>query len=137
MAGDINGDCVVDFEDLMIIISHWMMQGDDFINKPPTVRLIEPQDGDRIIWRGPTTFLAEASDPDGQVDRIMFYVQYKRGDYTSTRGSGDSDGSDGWELEFTWPENAEFGEWTAWAEATDNEGLVGVSPEIKVTLYRP
>jgi hypothetical protein len=138
IAGDINGDCVVDFEDLMIIISHWMMRGEDLVNKPPTVRLIEPQDGDRIAWRGPTTFLAEASDVDGQVDRVMFYVQYKRGDYTRTRGfGGDNDGSDVWEQEFTWPEDADFGEWTAWAEATDNEGLVAISPEIKVILYRP
>jgi parallel beta-helix repeat protein len=137
IAGDINGDCVVDFEDLMIIISHWMMRGEDLVNKPPTVRLIEPQDGDRIAWRGPTTFRAEASDVDGHVDRVMFYVQYKRGDYTRTRGFGDSDGSDGWELEFTWPEDADFGEWTAWVEATDNEGVVGISPEITVTLYRP
>jgi len=137
IAGDINGDGIVDDEDLAILNSHWMMRADDFINKPPIVRLIEPQDGDRIAWRGPTTFRAEAIDPDGQVDRVMFYVQYKRGDGTSTRGTGDSDGSDGWEIEFTWPEEAYFGEWTAWAEATDNEGLVGVSPEIKLTLYRP
>jgi hypothetical protein len=137
IAGDINGDGIVDDEDLAILNSHWMMQGDDFINKPPTVRLIEPQDGDRIAWPGPTTFLAEASDPDGQVDRVMFRVQYKRNGGTSTRGFGGSDGLDGWEHEYTWPEDAEFGEWTAWAEATDNEGVVGVSPEIKVTLYRP
>jgi len=46
IAGDINGDCVVDFEDLVIIVSHWMMQGDDFVNKPSTVRLIELRYGD-------------------------------------------------------------------------------------------
>lgn len=137
IAGDINGDCVVDSEDEAILMSHWMMNAEDFISKPPTARLIEPQDGDRIAWRGPTKFLAEASDPDGQVDRIMFYVQYKRGDYTSTYGTGGSEGSDGWGLEYTWPEDAEFGEWTAWAEAIDKEGLVGISPKIKVTLYRP
>jgi hypothetical protein len=137
IAGDINGDCVVDFEDLMIMISHWMVRGEDLVNKPPTVRLIEPQDGDRIAWRGPTTFRAEASDVDGQVDKIMFRVQYKRSDGTRTRGFGDSDGSDGWEQEFTWPEDSDFGTWTAWAEATDNEGVVSFSPEIVITLYRP
>jgi len=137
IAGDINGDGIVDEEDLAILNSHWMMRAEDLVNKPPTVRLIEPQDGDRIAWRGPTTFRAEAYDPDGQVDRLMFYAQYKSGNLIRTRGYGDSDGSDGWEIEFTWPEDADFGEWTAWAEATDNEGLVGISPEIKVTLYRP
>ena len=137
IAGDINGDGIVDDEDLAILNSHWMMQGEDFINKPPIVRLIEPQDGDRIAWRGPTTFRAEANDPDGQVDEVMFRVQYKSGNSTRTHGFGGSEGSDGWEDEFTWPEDADFGEWTAWAEATDNEGEVGVSPEIKLTLYRP
>ena len=137
IAGDINGDCVVDFEDLMIMISHWMVRSEDLVNTPPTVRLIEPQDGDSIAWRGPTTFRAEASDVDGQVDKIMFRVQYKRSDGTRTRGFGDSDGSDGWEQEFTWPEDSDFGTWTAWAEATDNEGVVSFSPEIEITLYRP
>jgi hypothetical protein len=137
IAGDINGDCVVDFEDLMIIISHWMMRGEDLVNKPPTVRLVEPQDGDRIAWRGPTTFRAEASDVDGQVDKVMFRVQYKRSDGERTRGFGGSEGFDGWEHEFTWPEDSDFGTWTAWAEATDNEGVVSFSPEIVITLYRP
>lgn len=138
IAGDINGDCVVDFEDLMIMISHWMMSGEDFVNKPPTVRLIELQDGDRIAWPGPTTFRAEASDIDGEVDRVAFYVQYRRPDGMRTRGFGDdNDGSDGWESEETWPDDAEFGTWYVWAEATDNEGAVGFSPEIAITLYRP
>jgi len=137
IAGDINGDGIVDDEDLAILNSHWMMRAEDLVNKPPTIRLIDPQDGDRIAWRGPTTFIAEANDPDGQVDKVRFYVQYKSSDGTSTRGFTDSDGSDGWELEFTWPEDADFGEWTAGAEATDNEGLVGISPEIKIILYRP
>ncbi|MHC4166726.1 MAG: right-handed parallel beta-helix repeat-containing protein [Planctomycetota bacterium] len=30
IAGDINGDCVVDFEDLVILVSHWTMQGTTF-----------------------------------------------------------------------------------------------------------
>ena len=137
IAGDINGDGIVDDEDLAILNSHWMMRAEDLVNKPPTVRLIEPQDGDRIAWRGPTTFRAEAYDTDGHVDRLMFYAKYERSDGTRTRGYEDIDGSDGWEIEFTWPEEAYFGEWTAWAEATDNEGVVSVSPEIKVTLYRP
>lgn len=32
IAGDINGDCVVNFEDFAILASHWMMQGDNFVN---------------------------------------------------------------------------------------------------------
>jgi len=137
IAGDINGDGIVDDEDLAILNSHWMIRAEDLVNKPPTVRLIEPQDGDRIAWRGPTTFRAEANDADGLLDKVMFYAKYESSDRTRIRGYEDRDGSDGWEIEFTWPEDADFGEWTAWVEATDNEGEVGISPEIKVTLYRP
>jgi len=137
MAGDINGDGIVDDEDLAILNSHWMMRAEDLVNKPPTVRLVEPQDGDRIAWRGPATFIADANDPDGQVDKVMFYAKYEKSDGTRTRGYEDNDGSDGWEIEFTWPEESYFGEWVTWAEATDNDGQVGFSPEIKITLYRP
>lgn len=138
IAGDINGDGIVDDDDLAILNSHWMMRGQDFVNQPPTVRLIEPQEGDRIAWPGPTTFRAEASDADGQVDKVYFYVQYKffNGN-TRTYGFESREGLNSWEQELTWPEDFEFGEYTAWAEATDNEGVVGTSPVIKVILYRP
>ncbi|MHC4207030.1 MAG: hypothetical protein ACYSTT_20425, partial [Planctomycetota bacterium] len=33
IAGDINGDCEVNFEDFEILASHWMMKGDDFVSK--------------------------------------------------------------------------------------------------------
>jgi len=133
------GDCVVDFEDLMIIISHWMMQGEDFVNKPPVVTLIEPQDGAQITWPGPTMFRAEAHDPDGEVERVMFRIQQKRDDGTRTLGLGGSEGGNGWEREFDWQSSNELpqGEWTVWAEATDNEGQVSVSPSIVITLHSP
>lgn len=137
LAGDINGDCVVDFQDLMIITSHWMMQGQDFVNKPPLVTLIEPQDGVQVVWTDPLIFIADASDPDGQVDKVMFYLQYKRDGRTSIHGFGDNDGSNGWQREYTWSENAGFGEWTVWAEAVDNEGQVSVSPSIMITVQGP
>ncbi|MGB2865442.1 MAG: right-handed parallel beta-helix repeat-containing protein [Sedimentisphaerales bacterium] len=137
IAGDINGDCVVDSEDEAILISHWMMQGDDFINKLPTVRVLEPQDGDRIAWPGSTTFRAEANDTDGQVDDVMFWIKHQTdGGYTSYGLSADN-GADGWEREYTWKEDLPSGTWTVWAEATDNEGQIGFSPEITVTLHRP
>ena len=107
------------------------------MNKPPPVRIIEPQDGDRIAWRGPATFQAEANDVDDQVDSVTFRVQYRGDDHTRTIGPGANEVSDGWEREFTWPEDADFGTWTIWAEATDNEGVIGFSPEIEITLYRP
>jgi hypothetical protein len=139
LAGDINGDCVVDFNDLAILTSHWMMRGEDFVNKLPVVTLIEPKDGDQITWPGPTMFRAEAHDPDGEVFSVMFRVQQERDNGTRTMGLGGSEGDNGWEREFDWQLGQAIpqGEWTVWVEATDNEGAVVVSPSIAITLIRP
>jgi len=137
IAGDINGDCVVDFEDLMIMISHWMMRGEDFVNKPPTVTLIEPQDGDIIAWPGPIIFRAEANDEDGEVEEVKFRIQYKRNVGALNIGFYGKEGINGWEHEYDWHFHDDQGTWTVWVEATDNEGGVGVSPKITITLYRP
>jgi parallel beta-helix repeat protein len=137
IAGDINGDCVVDFEDLAIIVSHWMMQGDDFVNKPPTVRLIEPQDGDRIAWPGPTTFRAEVNDIDGQIDEVTFHLLYKRDNYSQGHGLSAHEETYGWFREYTWPGDITDGTWTIWVEAIDNQGEKTTSSEITITLYRP
>ena len=137
LAGDINGDCVVDIGDMAILLSHWMMQGEDFVNKPPTVRLVEPQDGAQITWPGPTTFRAEAGDADGELVEVRFVLQQKTNGGTHTIGLSDSNGSDGWQRQYTWSNNTRAGTWTIWAEATDDENATTVSPSITVTLYRP
>ncbi|MHC4704695.1 MAG: right-handed parallel beta-helix repeat-containing protein, partial [Planctomycetota bacterium] len=124
LAGDINGDCVVDFDDLAILMSQWMMRGEDFVNKPPVVTLIEPQDGDEITWPGPTTFRAEAYDPDGEVERVSFNMEHKHDGGTRGIGFSASEAAGGWEREYDWQSNNELpqGTWTVWAEVTDNEG---------------
>ena len=137
IAGDINGDCVVDFKDQAILMSHWMMRGEDFVNQPPTAKILDPLDGDRVAWPGPTTFRAEVDDRDGWVNEVTFKIQYRRDDYTSTKSLSDTNGSNGWERDYTWPNDSDLGTWTVWAEAKDNEGTIGVSPEITITLYRP
>jgi hypothetical protein len=137
IAGDINGDGVVDDEDLAILNSHWMMRAEDFKNKPPTVRVVEPKDGERIARPGPTTFLAEAEDVDGHVDEVTFWIKRETNGGMTSYGLDSDKGTDGWEREYTWQEDIPSGTWTVWAEATDNEGQVGFSPEITITLYRP
>jgi len=137
LAGDINGDCVVDIGDMAILMSHWMMRGEDFVNKPPTVRLVEPQDGTQITWPGPTTFRAEAGDADGELIEVRFVLQQKTNGGTHTIGLSDSNGSDGWQRQFTWSNNADAGTWIIWAEATDDQNATTVSPSITVTLHRP
>jgi hypothetical protein len=139
LAGDINGDCIVDELDLAILESHWMMRGEDFINKSPVVTLIEPQDGAQATWPGPTFFRAEAHDPDGELTSVMFYLQYKTETSSYSTHFGGRQGPNGWEREYEWQSNdsIEAGEWTVWVEATDNEGQVSVSPSIVITLHRP
>lgn len=138
IAGDINGDCVVDFKDLAIMVSHWMMSGENFVNQPPTVRLIEPKDGDRIIWPGPTTFRAEAVDPDGRVNELSFIIQHKTSTSTRTLGLGGNLENGVWVRQYDWQSGSElpYGNWTMWAEARDDEGTIGLSPEIIITLQR-
>jgi hypothetical protein len=136
IAGDINGDCKVDCQDFAIMSSHWLMQGEDFVNRPPTVRLVEPQDGDQIEWSGPIRFRAEAHDADGEVHDIDFRIRYESADRITIYGFSGSEGTGGWEGEYTLPDDITPGDWTVWAEVTDNEGTVGVSPEIEITLHR-
>jgi len=137
LAGDINGDCVVDFEDLSIVVSHWMMRGEDFVNKPPTIMLIEPQDGAQITWPGPTMFTAEAQDPDGRIVTVRFVLRQIRDNGSSGIGFGArSDDGNSWRQEYTWQNNNRSGDWTVWAEATDNENAVSVSEQITITLNR-
>jgi hypothetical protein len=139
LAGDINGDCVVDELDLAILESHWMMRGEDFINKSPVVTLIEPQDGAQITWPGPTFFRAEAHDPDGELTSVMFYLQYKTETGSYSTHFGGRQGPNGWEREYEWQSNNSIkaGEWTVWVEATDDEGQMSISPSIVITLHRP
>ena len=139
LAGDINGDCVVDFDDMAILMSQWMMRGEDFVNKPPVATLIAPQDGDQITLPSLTTFRAEAYDPDGQVERVMFNMEHKHDGGTRGIGLGASEEAGGWEREYDWQSNNELSEgtWTVWVEITDNEGQTAVSSSITITLLRP
>jgi hypothetical protein len=137
LAGDINGDCVVDFDDLAIVVSHWAMRGEDFVNKTPTVSVIAPEEGARIARPGPTLLRAQAHDVNGDVESVRFFVQQKLEDRTISTKPYGREGTYGWEYELTWDSTMPAGDWTVWAEAMDTEGLVGVSPEIVITLYNP
>ena len=135
IAGDINGDCVVDFEDLAILLSHWMMQGDIIVNNPPVVTLIEPQDGAQIEQPGSIIFRAVAIDPESHVVRAVLKLQ-QRNDIETTIIELRGKMSGSWERKFEWRYRVSSGEWTVWVEATDNEGAVGTSSKITIT-YNP
>jgi predicted outer membrane repeat protein/parallel beta-helix repeat protein len=135
--GDINGDCIVDFKDLEIVVLNWMIKGEDFVNSPPTVTLLEPQDGAQVVRQGSTIFLAEADDPDGEVVCVNFNIEQRTENSVHNIGLPDPDGSNGWEREYTWRSGDRYGSWTVWAEATDDKGAVGVSSKITITLIEP
>lgn len=138
LAGDINGDCVVDFDDLAIVVSQWMMSGEDFINKRPTVRILEPVDGAQIAWPGPTTFRVEAIDPDGVVDNVGVSVSNWTEDLGTRYGFGlTNNGSGEWQREYMWPGDIPSGTWTVSAYARDNEGATTTSSEIVINLFHP
>ena len=105
-----------------------------FHKQPLTVNLIEPQDGDQITWPDSTVFRAEANDVDGEIVCVSFELEHR--DDTGYHGIGFSSHKvgDGWEREYDWDHD---GEWTVWAEATDNEGAVGISDKITITVNSP
>jgi hypothetical protein len=125
----------VDIADLAIMLSHWMIHGDIVVNNPPAVTLIEPQDGAQIEQPGSVIFLAEATDPESHVDSAVLKLQQKNDTETSIiELRGKMSGS--WERKFEWMYSISPGEWTAWIEATDNEGAVGASSKITIS-YNP
>jgi len=139
LPGDINGDCVVDYNDIQIVISHWLMKGEDFINQPPTITLIEPVDGAQIKWPGPTLFKAQAYDSDGQVVKVIFKREYKSEHEIAGSTSSSQQVNGIWQDQYSWEHfnNGPFGTWTAWAEATDNKGAKSLSQKIQITLVNP
>ncbi|MGD8499789.1 MAG: Ig-like domain-containing protein, partial [Phycisphaerales bacterium] len=86
MAGDINGDCKVDWADLALVTSHWLWH-DPAVhkvpprvppNKRPTVTITEPEDGAIIhISEAGTHILirAVAYDSDGRVASVRFTIE--------------------------------------------------------------
>jgi hypothetical protein len=135
IAGDLNGDCKVDQMDMDILLSHWLMEGADFGNAPPTVAITVPADGETFEY--PTWFAicAEASDVDGSVVQVTFRTRSSDG--RKGMGHTDTEPSDGWSYEWFWWRTTSVpfeGTYDIWAEAMDDDGAVTVSPKVQVTL---
>ncbi len=143
VAGDINGDCKVDFSDFQILCSHWLQRGTDFVNAPPTVVITAPTNGAVIGISDPNTPIiirADASDPDGSVVNVQFVVKHASRHRMRRRARTDHDGTDGWQFEwFWWDKEHPYpeGDFTITATAMDDEGALTVSPEIVITVHGP
>jgi hypothetical protein len=135
--GDINGDCKVDSLDQAILQAHWLMEGSMFVNAPPTVKLAAPEDGAELHYPTPVTLRAEATDTDGTVILVHFYIQIRHEKGTATTDVSDTNGADGWQVELNWqhltgPDGVSY---TVWARAMDNDGATMTAPEITMTYY--
>jgi hypothetical protein len=120
--GDINRDRVVDFRDFAIFALRWLD------GSGPGVAIVYPEEGQRLMVGGipPQTLVsAEASDADGTVVRVEFFVD-------DAKIGEDSDGSDGWS--FLW-EDYSLGWHVLKARAWDDEGLSGTSEAVNVEVW--
>jgi hypothetical protein len=133
--GDINGDCKVDAIDQAILQAHWLMEETMFVNVPPTIKLVAPEDGAELR-SSPVSIRVEAADADGTVIKVDFSMQYKHGNSTTTTSTSDMNGADGWTAALPWqvlnvPDGATC---TIWAKAMDNDGATTTSPRISVVV---
>jgi hypothetical protein len=136
--GDINGDCRVDATDEAILQAHWLMEGAMFVNTPPTVRMTSPEDGAELLYGTQASLRAEATDTDGTVIVVHFYMEYRSNNATSSTMASDFNGVDGWGRELDWksldvPDGATC---TIWAKAVDDDGATTTSPGIAVICRR-
>ncbi len=135
IAGDINGDCRVDDLDMDILMSHWLMPDIGKPNVPPTVVLTSPEDGAELTAPTPIVLEAQASDADGFVLRVRYTIE-RRTETSRSRGSTSSENPrDDWQGQWDWRHIDEEGTYVIWAEATDDDGAIALSPKIRVTLH--
>ena len=134
VAGDINGDCKVDFTDFAIIASHWLLQGTDFVNKPPTVTITQPANGDVFDSGSVIAVRADAGDVDGSVVEVEFNMKTRTVNSSSSVHILDTHGTDGWTCSLN---QFRDGNWTITAEATDDDGAMTVSPMVVITIRAP
>ncbi|MBN1362138.1 MAG: right-handed parallel beta-helix repeat-containing protein [Sedimentisphaerales bacterium] len=137
IAGDINGDCLVDQTDMDILLSHWLADAGKMANVAPTVMLTSPEDGAELAYPEPIVLRAEASDPDGSVLRVNYTLRAYIDGGTHTFRTSEWDPTDDWEKEIDWSSIHAEGEYTMWATAVDDDGATTSSPEITVTLHPP
>ncbi|MBN1508620.1 MAG: right-handed parallel beta-helix repeat-containing protein [Sedimentisphaerales bacterium] len=141
IAGDINGDCIVDQADLDILQLHWLMEGTEpvKVNNPPTITLLSPKDGDEFTDGEPIVLQCIASDADGTVIRVRydFIAYWEEGSQKrwSTTGTTVVDPTDNWKARWSWSNIRRDCACEISAEAMDNEGARTRSQAVTVTLH--
>ncbi|MDZ4229974.1 MAG: Ig-like domain-containing protein [Candidatus Veblenbacteria bacterium] len=94
-------------------------------NAPPTVSLTSPTNGASSLVGTDLTLEATATDPDGSVAKVIFYVNSQ---------ILDEDTSSPYTTAWT---NVAVGAYRLTAQAFDNRGALAVSGEVQVTITAP
>jgi len=141
-AGDINGDCEVDFADLLIVISQWTAELPPEVptGPPPGLVIVEPVDGATLeILSNPILIRAEADDPEGRIIAVTFEISHAEQGFNYTGTYPGRTGEHGWYLEWDWTSpqySLPEGEYTIVAKALDNQDVTTMSPPVTVTILR-
>jgi len=142
IAGDINGDCRVDFSDLQLMALNWLRSRAPVSNQPPAVVIVEPVDGAVIETSesDPTVQVTvEAVDADGLIREVRFEAEYRERTRLLWTAWSDDDGSDGWQWSWLWwgsQDGYPQGQYTLRASAVDNDGALVFAPEVVITVRR-
>ncbi|MHC4316847.1 MAG: Ig-like domain-containing protein, partial [Planctomycetota bacterium] len=112
VAGDINGDCKVNYLDFQLLALHWLGGKQYIPNEAPIVSITEPPDGAETYYGFIIEIEADASDDDGVVVKVEFFAN-------GNKTGEDSDGADGWKID--WQDHP-IGVYNLTAKATDNNG---------------
>ncbi len=139
LAGDINGDCKVDLADMDILLSHWLAEGIERVNMPPSVTLTSPADGADLTYPEPIILRVEASDLDGSILYVHYSAELVHDEETSQSysyfGEYSLDPTNGWESQFDWSKIKFDGICTITAEVVDNEGATTISSPVTIALH--
>jgi uncharacterized protein (DUF362 family) len=101
-----------------------LIDSDPGTNQIPTVSITQPTEGQNFAENSDIQIDATASDTDGSVTSVAFY------EGANLLGT-DTDGADGWG--FLWTDVA-GGQYALSAKATDNDGGVGWSEDVNITV---
>jgi predicted outer membrane repeat protein len=143
LAGDINGDCRVDFQDLLVVVSQWSDSAPPLVAEGSVIAIVEPKDGATFtVSYEPILILAVADDQTVAVTGMTFHIEgeHPGGGHSGTSLPGHK-GLNGWYLVWeTLPRRGASqpeGTYTLTAEATCDDGTSIISPPVTFTIESP
>jgi hypothetical protein len=150
---DLNADCIIDFDDVLIFSTRWLWVGppssiaedivedgvenfadfarlaEDWLdtwNLPPEVHITKPGDGAQFHSSQTVEIEADAWDADGLVVKVEFLAD-------GNNVEEDSDGTDGWKTDQTFS----VGSYNLTAKASDDRGASAISPVVWIDVKAP